>query len=167
MWLLLPSILLAPLSALLYVMVRVTESYELYHGWNLLWTAFDVGAEGNAAVWFASALWLLVAALLIRLVLALRTRVTIGLIGSGATFLFGALVLESVTGIVERDQGRSDLYMALQYVEETFKLVGAAWAVVALASIFLLFRCPGGVTLTFDGYRPTAPGTGAGRPASA
>lgn len=236
MWLLLPSVLLAPLSGFLYFMVRVTESYAPYHGWNLLWTAFDIGAEGNVAVWFAAAMWLLVGtlaalaaitsdrfrkswwlfaavaviasadeaaalherlffvgdrlapvlpgvlhyswvipgtaialvvgALLIRLVLALRTRVTIGLIGSATVFLLGALVMESITGIVERDQGRSDLYVALMYVEETFELIGVAWAVIALASMFCLTRLPGGLRLAFDGFRPNPPGKGSDRRAS-
>lgn len=236
LWLLLPSVILAPLSGFLYIMVRVTESYEPYHGWNLLWTAFDIGAEGNVAVWFAASMWLLigalaalaavtsgrfrkswwlfaavavaasadeaaalherlffvgnrlipvlpegihytwvvpgaaiaivVGALLIRLVVALHTRVTIGLIGSAVTFLFGALVMESITGIVERDQGRSDLYVALQYVEETFELIGVAWAVIALASMFRLAWRPGGLSLEFDGFRPTATGAGSGRAAS-
>lgn len=63
-WLLLPpAILLAPLSGFLLHMVHRTDSHQPFHTWNLLWTAFDIGAEGNAAVWFASTLWLLVGAL--------------------------------------------------------------------------------------------------------
>lgn len=62
-WLVLPpAILLAPLSAALYIMVRRTESFAPWDGWNLAWTAFDIGEEGNAAVWIASTLWLLIAA---------------------------------------------------------------------------------------------------------
>lgn len=233
-WLLLPSFLLAPLSGLLYTMVRATESYRPDQGWNLLWTAFDIGSEGNVAVWFASTMWLLVgalaalaaltsdrfrtswwvfaavafaasadeaaqlherlffvgdhlapllpidlyyswvipgtvialvvAALLLRLVLALRTRVTIGLIGSAVVFLLGALVIESISGFVERDQGRSDLYVAIMYVEETFELVGVTWAVIALASMFHLTRRSGGLTLTFDGLSAAPDETGQNRP---
>ncbi|WP_241726694.1 hypothetical protein [Dietzia sp. SLG310A2-38A2] len=218
-------------------MVRVTGSHEPYQGWNLLWTAFDIGAEGNIAVWFAATMWLLVgalaalaaltsdrfrtswwlfavvaviasadeaaalherlfyvgdrlapalpgdlyyswvipgtaiafvvAALLLRLVLALRTRVTIWLIGSAVVFLLGALVIESVSGIVERDQGRSDLYVAIMYVEETFELIGVAWAVIALASMFSLTRRHGGLTLAFDGFPPSPAETGPGRPGEA
>lgn len=60
-WLLLPpAILLAPLSRFLLYMVHRTGSNEPFHAWNLLWTAFDIGAEGNAAVWFASTVWLVV-----------------------------------------------------------------------------------------------------------
>lgn len=224
-WLLLPSVLLAPLSGILYVVVRSTGSYERDHGWNLLWSAFDIGGEGNIAVWFAATMWLLVAALaalaaltsdrfraswwlfstvavtasadeaaqlherlfyfgdrlapavpgdlqyswvipgtaialvvaalLIRLVLALRTRVTVGLIGSAVVFLLGALVIESISGIVERDQGMSDLYVAIMYVEETFELIGVAWAVIALASMFRLTRSPRALALTFDGFSPS------------
>ena len=224
-WLLLPSLLLAPLSGLLYAVVRSTGSYDRDQGWNLLWSAFDIGAEGNIAVWFAATMWLLVgalaalaaltserfraswwvfatvaviasadeaaqlherlfyvgdrvasalpgdlyyswvipgtaialvvAALLIRLVLALRTRVTVGLIGSAVVFLLGALVIESISGIVERDQGMSDLYVAIMYVEETFELIGVAWAVIALASMFRLTRSPGALALTFDGFSPS------------
>src|SRR5690606_2330868 len=55
-----PSILLAPLSGLLLLMVHRTGSDQAWHTWNLLWTAFDIGAEGNIAVWFASMVWLLV-----------------------------------------------------------------------------------------------------------
>ena len=63
-WLVLPpSILLAPLSAVLLYMVRSTGSVEPWRTWNLLWTAFDIGAEGNAAVWFASMVWFLIGAL--------------------------------------------------------------------------------------------------------
>lgn len=55
-----PSILLAPLSGFLLLMVHRTGSDQPWHTWNLLWTAFDIGAEGNIAVWFASTIWLLV-----------------------------------------------------------------------------------------------------------
>ncbi|MBB1023775.1 MULTISPECIES: hypothetical protein [unclassified Dietzia] len=217
-------------------MVRTTGSYEPDQGWTLLWTAFDIGSEGNVAVWFASTMWLLVgalaamaaltsdrfrtswwvfaavaviasadeaaqlherlfyfgdrlaptlpgdlhyswvipgtaialvvAALLIRLVLALRTRVTVGLIGSAVVFLLGALVIESISGIVERDQGMSDLYVAIMYVEETFELIGVAWAVIALASMFRLTGRRGSLTLTFDGFPDRAEETGPGHPVS-
>ncbi|AVZ39449.1 MULTISPECIES: hypothetical protein [unclassified Dietzia] len=217
-------------------MVRTTGSYEPDQGWTLLWTAFDIGSEGNVAVWFASTMWLLVgalaamaaltsdrfrtswwvfaavaviasadeaaqlherlfyfgdrlaptlpgdlhyswvipgtaialvvAALLIRLVLALRTRVTVGLIGSAVVFLLGALVIESISGIVERVQGMSDLYVAIMYVEETFELIGVAWAVIALASMFRLTGRRGSLTLTFDGFPDRAEETGPGHPVS-
>ncbi|WP_235026555.1 hypothetical protein [Dietzia lutea] len=222
-----PSILLAPLSGFLLYMVHLTGSDQPWHVWNLLWTAFDIGAEGNAAVWFASTVWLLVGVfaalaavtadrfraswwlfsavavtasadeagalherlfvvgdrlapylpfdtfynwvipgavialivggLLIRLVLALERRVAISLIAAAAIFLTGALVIESLTGLVHRETGAtSTLYLVLMYVEETFELVGVAGAAVALSSMFRVARRPGGLSLTFDGFRPRA-----------
>lgn len=224
-WLLLPpALLLAPLSGFLLYMVHRTGSHELFHTWNLLWTAFDIGAEGNAAVWFASTLWLIVAAfaalaavtaprfrkswwlfaavgvmasvdeagalherlfvlgdrlapflpfdtfynwvipgtvialivgiLLIRLVWALDRRVTGALIASAALFLLGALVIETATGIVHReDQGMSTPYVVLMYVEETLELLAVAVAAVALSSMFRFVRHAGGLTVRFDGFR--------------
>lgn len=224
-WLLLPpAILLAPLSGFLLYMVHRTDSHELFHTWNLLWTAFDIGAEGNAAVWFASTLWLVVGAfaalaavtaprfrkswwlfaavgvtasvdeagalherlfvlgdrvapylpfdtfynwvipgavialivgiLLIRLVLALHRRVAVALIISAVLFLLGALVIETATGFVHReDQGMSTTYLVLMYVEETCELLAVAGAAVALSSMFRVVRSTGGLTVRFDGFR--------------
>lgn len=227
-WLVLPpSILLAPLSGFLLYMVHRTGSDQPWHVWNLLWTAFDIGAEGNAAVWFASTIWLLVGvfaalaavtadrfrkswwlfaavavtasadeaaalherlfvvgdrlapflpldtfynwvipgaiialivgALLIRLVLALKRRISLILLLSAVIFLTGALVIESLTGLVHReDGGMSTLYVTLMYIEETFELVAVAGAAIALSSMFRLSRRPGGLSLTFDGFRSRA-----------
>lgn len=227
-WLVLPvSILLAPLSGFLLFMVHRTGSDQPWHAWNLLWTAVDIGAEGNAAVWFASTVWLLVGvfaalaavtaerfrkswwlfaavavtasadesgalherlfvvgdrlapylpfdtfynwvipgaiiasvvgALLIRLVLALRRTVSIALILSAIMFLTGAIVIESLTGLVHRaDGGMSTRYIVLMYIEETFELVAVAGAAVALSSMFRVARRPGGLSLSFDGYRQPA-----------
>lgn len=223
-WLILPpSILLAPLSAILLYMVRTTGSVEPWRTWNLLWTAFDIGAEGNAAVWFASMVWflvgafaalaavtaqrfrtswwlfaavgfvasadeagalherlfvvgdrmapylpfdtfynwvipgaviaLVVGALLLRLLLALRRRVAVALAASAALFLLGALGIESLTGFVDRREGMSDLYLGLMYIEETCELIGVAGAVVALSSMFRVARRHGGLTVTFHGFR--------------
>ena len=220
-----PSILLAPLSGFLLLMVHRTGSDQPWHTWNLLWTAFDIGAEGNIAVWFASTIWLLVGmfaalaaltadrfrkswwlfaavgvtasvdeasalherlfvvgdrmapylpfdtfynwvipgaiialvvgALLIRLVLALKRRVVLALILSAVVFLTGAIVIESLTGLVHRaDAGMSTPYLVLMYIEETFELVAVAVAAVALSTMFRLSRGPGGLSLAFDGYRP-------------
>ncbi|MCT1638941.1 hypothetical protein [Dietzia cinnamea] len=219
-----PSLLLAPLSGFLLYMVHATGSDQPWHVWNLLWTAFDIGAEGNAAVWFASAVWLLVGAfaalaavttarfrsswwlfsavavtasvdeagalherlfvvgdrlapylpfdtyynwvipgavialivggLLIRLVLALHRRVAVSLIAAAVVFLSGSLVIESLTGLVDREIGASStLYLTLMYIEETFELLGVAGAAVALSSMFRVARRPGGLLLTFDGFR--------------
>ena len=233
-WLVLPpSILLAPLSAFLLYMVHTTGSDQPFHTWNLLWTALDIGAEGNASVWFASTVWLLVGtlaalaavtaprfrkswwlfaavgvtasadeaaalherlfvvgdrlapylpldtfynwvipgavialvvgALLIRLILALRPRVAGALIASGALFLLGALVVETLSGLVHReDQGMSPLYLTLMYVEETFELVAVATAAIALSSMFRVARSAGSLTVTFDGFRATDAGTPTG-----
>ena len=223
-----PSILLAPLSGFLLYMVHLTGSDQPWHAWNLLWTAFDIGAEGNVAVWFAATVWLLVGvlaalaavtadrfrrswwlfsavavtasadeagalherlfvvgdrlapylpfdtyynwvipgsviamivgALLIRLVLTLRRRIAWSLLASGAVFLTGALVIESLTGLVDREIGAtSTLYLALMYLEETFELLGVAGAAVALSSMFRVSRRPGGLSLTFDGFGPGRP----------
>ncbi|MBB1020189.1 hypothetical protein G6030_02580 [Dietzia sp. E1] len=222
-----PSILLAPLSGFLLYMVHATGSDQPWHVWNLLWTAFDIGAEGTVAVWFASTVWLLVGVLaalaavttdrfhaswwlfsavavtasadeagalherlfvvgdriaphlpfdtfynwvipgavlalivggvLIRLVLALRRPVALSLIAAAAIFLTGALVIESLTGLVDREMGAtSTLYLTLMYIEETFELVGVASAAVALSSMFRVVRRPGGLSLTFDGFRTRA-----------
>lgn len=228
-WLVLPpSILLAPLSGFLLYMVRSTGSDQPFQSWNLLWTALDIGAEGNASVWFASMVWLLVGALaalaavtaprfrrswwlfaavgvtasadeaaalherlfvvgdrlapylpldtfynwvipgavialvvgalLARLILALRPRVAGALVAAGALFLLGALVVETVTGLVHReDQGMSPLYLTLMYVEETFELVAVATAAIALSSLFRVARTAGSLTVTFDGFRATDP----------
>lgn len=225
-WLVLPpSILLAPLSGFLLLMVHRTGSDQPWHAWNLLWTAFDIGAEGNAAVWFASTMWLLVGAfaalaavtadrfrwswalfaavgvtasldeasalherlfvvgdrlapylpldtfynwvipgaiialvvgaLLVRLMLALRRRIAVALLVAAVAFLTGALVIESLTGIVHRaDGGMSTLYLTLMYIEETFELVAVAGAAVALSSMFRVSRRPGGLSVAFDGFRP-------------
>lgn len=223
-WLVLPpSILLAPLSAALYVMVQRTESFAPWDGWNLAWTAFDIGEEGNVAVWIASTLWLFVAAfaalaavtaprfrkswwlfsavsafasadeagqlheklfvvgdrlapyvpidlhynwvipgtiialvvgaLLIRMVLALRRPIMFSIIGAGALFLLGAVVVETLTGFVHRREGLSDLYVTLMYIEESFELIGVAWAVIALAAMFRISRHPAGLSVAFRGFR--------------
>ena len=201
-------------------MVHRTGSDQPFHTWNLLWTTFDIGAEGNAAVWFAATLWLavaglaalaavtaprlrtswwifavvavtasadeastlheklfvvgdrmapylpfdtfynwvipgtlialVVAGLLGRLVGALRRSVAVTLVASAALFLVGALVVETVTGLVHReDQGMSPLYDILMYVEETLELL----SVVALASTFRIARHDGRVSVVFDGFR--------------
>ena len=227
-WLVLPpSLLLAPLSAFLYVMVRRTESYAPWDGWNLVWTAFDIGEEGNVAVWIASTLWLFVAAfavlaavtaprfrkswwlfaavatfasadeagqiheklfvvgdrlapyvpidvhynwvipgtiaavavgaLLLRMVLSLRRPIMFSIIGAGGLFLLGAVVMETLTGLVHRREGLSDLYVALMYIEESFELLAVAWVVIALAAMFRISRHRGGMSLVFAGSRqPTA-----------
>lgn len=219
-----PAILLAPLSGFLLFMVHRTGSDQPWHAWNLLWTAVDIGAEGNAAVWFASTMWLLVgvfaalaavtadrfrkswaffavvsvtasldeaAALherlfvvgdriapylpvdtfynwvipgafialvvgvvLLRLVLALRRSIAVALVVSAVVFLIGAIVIESLTGYVHReDGGMTTPYLVLMYVEEAFELVAVAGAAVALSSMFRLARHPGGLSLSFDGFR--------------
>ena len=225
-WLVLPpSIILAPLSAFLLFMVQRTDSHEPWHAWNLAWTTFDIGEEGNVAVWIASSFWLLLGALailaaltagrftkswwlfatvaiiasadeagqlheklfvvgdrmapyvpvdvhynwvipgaliallvgvlLLRLVLALHRRITIALIAAGATFLTGALVIETITGLVHRAQGEmTNLYFALMYIEETFELVGVAIAIIALGSMFRIARTGEGLLVRFDGFRP-------------
>lgn len=232
-WSLLPVAVLVPmLSALLWRIVGWTGSDTPDRLWYQLWTAFDIGAEGNVAVWYASTLWFLlglcavlaallaprhrpswwlfaavsvvaaadeaaalhermiflgdrlrvhlpfdvfyswvipgtiiavvVAALLARLVLALRRRVTWTLVLAGAVFLLGALVIETVTGFVELDAGAfTPLYTALTYLEEALELVGVSLAIVALASMFRIRRATGALTVTFDGYRgPPTPAAG-------
>lgn len=221
-----PALLLAPLSGALYLMMLRTESYAPWDGWNLAWTAFDIGEEGNAAVWIASTLWLLVAAfaalaaitaprfrplwwifaaagalasadeagqlheklfvvgdrlaryvpidlhynwvipgaaialvvaaLLLRVVLALRRPIALSIIGAGGVFLLGAVVVETLTGYVHRREGLSDLYVVLTYVEESFELIGVAWAVIALSAMFRVLRRPGGLSVAFRGYREPA-----------
>lgn len=227
-WLVLPpSILLAPLSAALYVIVRRTESYDRYDLWNIAWGLLDIGREANIAVWIASTFWLLIAALaalaaltaprfrkswwffsavaaiasadeagqlheqlfvvgdrlapyvpldlhyywvvpgtiialvvgalLLRLVLALRRPIALSIIGAGGLFLLGAVVMETLTGLVERREGFSDLYVTLMYIEEAFELLGVAWAITALAAMFRISRHPGGLSVAFRGFRePTA-----------
>lgn len=224
-WVLLPlSILLAPLSAALLYMVHRTESHEPFHTWNLLWTALDIGAEGNVATWFASTMWLfvggfaalaaltaprlrkrwwffaaigviasadeasalherlfvvgdrlapylpfdtfynwvipgtlialIVGVLLIRLVLTLHLRVIVTLIGSGVLFLLGAILIETLTGLVHRQAGEMNaLYLALMYLEETFELIAVALAVIALSSMFRVVRSANGLSVQFHGYR--------------
>ena len=67
----------------------------------------------------------------------------------------GAIVIESLTGLVHRaDAGMSTPYLVLMYIEETFELVAVAVAAVALSTMFHLSLRPGGLSLTFDGYRP-------------
>lgn len=100
---------------------------------------------------------LVVAALLIRLVLSLRRGVAIGLIAAGATFLTGALVIETITGLVQRAEGgMTNLYFVLMYIEETFELVGVAIAIIALGSMFRIARGPEGLIVRFGGFRPTS-----------
>lgn len=222
-----PSVLLAPLSGFLLFMVQRTDSHEPWHAWNLAWTTFDIGEEGNVAVWIASTFWLLlgllaalaaltserftrswwlfaavavlasadeagqlheklfvvgdrmapyvpidvhynwvipgaliallVGALLLRLVLSLRRRIGVALIVAGATFLTGALVIETLTGLVHRAEGEmTDLYFVLMYIEETFELVGVAIAAIALGSMFRITRYAGGLSVRFDGFRSAA-----------
>ena len=100
---------------------------------------------------------IVVAALLARLVLALRRRVTLTLVVAGTLFLLGALVIETLTGFVERDHGGfSDTYVVLTYVEEACELVGVSLAVVGLASMFPTRREGGVLSVRFDGYRRRA-----------
>lgn len=227
-WFLLPVALLFPaLSAALWRIAVVTESPVPHGMWHQAWTAVDIGAEGNVAVWYAATLWLLLgliavlaavlaprlrpswwlfavvsvfaaadeaAALherlifvgdrlrphlpfdlfyswvvpgavialvvmvsLARLVLALRTRITVTLVAAGALFLTGALVIETITGFVHLETGAfTPLYVILTYVEETFELVGVSLALVGLVSMFVVRREPGARTVAFDGYRQPA-----------
>lgn len=98
---------------------------------------------------------LVVAASLARLVLALRVRVTTTLVLAGVLFLTGALVIESITGMLHLEAGLiTPQYVLLMYVEETLELVGVSLALVGMASMFVLRRIAGAVSVAFDGYRP-------------
>ena len=78
----------------------------------------------------------------------------VSLIAAAVVFLSGSLVIESLTGLVDREIGASStLYLTLMYIEETFELLGVAGAAVALSSMFRVARRPGGLLLTFDGFR--------------
>lgn len=97
---------------------------------------------------------LVVAALLMRVVLALRPKVTLTLILAGLIFLTGAVAIETATGYVHLGTGGfSSLYVVLTYIEETFELVGVSLAIIALASMFLVRRESGTISVRFAGYR--------------
>lgn len=97
----------------------------------------------------------LVVVLLIRVVWALRPKITLTLVIAGVIFLAGALVIETWTGLVQRDAGGgfTSFYMALSHIEETFELVGVSLAIIALSSMFQLHRDSGSMSVRFAGYR--------------
>ena len=96
-----------------------------------------------------------VVALLIRVVWALRPKITLTLVIAGVVFLSGALVIETWTGFVQRDAGGefTSFYMVLSHLEETLELVGVSLAIIALASMFGVRRRAGVLSVRFDGYR--------------
>lgn len=97
---------------------------------------------------------ILVGLILIRLVIALHVRVTATLIGAGVLFLIGSLVIETLTGLIVRDDGAmNSSYVAWMYVEETFELLSVAVAVIALSSMFRVIRSANGLSVSFHGYR--------------
>ena len=98
---------------------------------------------------------IVVVALLIRVVWALRPGITLTLVVAGVVFLAGALVIETWTGFVQRDAGGefTGLYMVLSHLEETLELVGVSLAIIALASMFRVRRRAGALSVRFDGYR--------------
>lgn len=96
-----------------------------------------------------------VAALLVRVVWALKPAITLTLVIAGVVFLAGALVIETWSGFVQRDAGGefTGFYMALSHIEETFELVGVSIAIIALASMFWVRRGDELLSVRFDGYR--------------
>lgn len=101
-----------------------------------------------------TAIAIVVALVLLRLVLKLRRPAMIGILAGGAIFLLGALVIETITGLVHREAGyMSTLYTSLTYVEEFFEVLGITVAIIAAASLFLVQRQDGRLSVRFDGYR--------------
>lgn len=100
-----------------------------------------------------------VVALLIRVVWALRPRITLTLVIAGVVFLAGALVIETWTGFVQRDAGGefTSFYMVLSHLEETLELIGVSLAIIALASMFRVRRSADVLSVRFDGYRSPPP----------
>lgn len=96
-----------------------------------------------------------VVVLLLRVVWALRPKITLTLVLAGVVFLTGALGIETWTGFVQRDAGGAftDFYMALSHIEETFELVGVSMAIIALSAMFRVRRTDDTLTARFDGYR--------------
>lgn len=81
---------------------------------------------------------LLVGLLLLRLVLSLPRRTTIGIIAAGALFLSGAVGMELLSGYVLASQewAINSRYVLVTLIEETLEMLAIGLAVASLLSLF-------------------------------
>lgn len=82
--------------------------------------------------------------LLLRLVLSLPPAVRNGIIGAGATFVSGAVVVETIGGYWIQANGMTWHFFALVLVEETLEMAGVALCLAALLHLFEYKRVGGG-----------------------
>lgn len=91
------------------------------------------------------------------LVLSLPWRIMAGYAVAGATFLLGALVLETLGGFVESDFGQVTWrLMLLIHVEEWLEMVGVALAVACTAEVVSVRRSEDGYSTAYAGDRRAA-----------
>lgn len=88
---------------------------------------------------------LLVGLLLLRLVLSLPRRTTIGIIAAGALFLSGAVGMELLSGYVLASQewAVNSRYVLVTLIEETLEMLAIGLAVASLLSLFERDRTTG------------------------
>lgn len=82
--------------------------------------------------------------LLLRLVLSLPPAVRNGIIGAGATFVFGAVVVETIGGNWIQTNGMTWHFFAMVLVEETLEMAGVALCLAALLHLLEYKRVGGG-----------------------
>lgn len=101
-----------------------------------------------------------VALLMAPLVLSLPRRIMVGFIVAGATFLTGAVVVETIGGFVERHYGQVTWHlMLLIHIEEWLEMVGVALAVACAAAMIHVVRTPTGLATRYAGNGRRAPRT--------
>lgn len=98
---------------------------------------------------------LVVVILLAPLMLSLPRRILLGYVIAGFIFLFGAVVMETVGGFVERQFNFEVTWhlKLIMHIEEWLEMVGVALAVAVTTAMIRWERVRGGVATSFAGYR--------------
>src|SRR5699024_410402 len=93
-----------------------------------------------------------VVVLLLRVVWALKPKITLTLVLAGVVVAIGASGIESWTVSGQRDAGDAfaDFYVAFSHIEEPLELVGVSMAIIALAAMFRVWRTDDTLTVRFD-----------------
>ncbi|HHW83508.1 MAG TPA: hypothetical protein GX743_06815 [Actinomycetales bacterium] len=115
-----------------------------------------LGVESLPYSWVAAGLVLVVVvvAVLAPLMWALPRRILIGYVVAGGIFLLGAIVLETVGGLIEGHFGTVTWHLALAiHTEELLEMLGISLAIAVTLSNLRWERTPDGTLTAFAGYR--------------
>lgn len=142
------------LFAAVGVLFSVDEMLELHERLDV------VGAELAAFLPFQLGfVWVIpgvlislgIVAVLLRLILSLPRGVRLGLILAGATFVSGAIGVETLSGLVLAESGLVPAFFGLTLLEETFEMTGICLCIASLLHLIEYKAADGGTTYRLAG----------------